>query len=70
MIRKDGMGMVTTVTDNSYNAERESDFFSVDKVSDSAVVVGVNMAFALCTADRTGFFLGNELFHISVEKNF
>ncbi len=46
MIRKDGMGMVTTVTDNPCNAERKSDLFSVYKVGYSAVIVGVNMAFA------------------------
>ena len=70
MIRKDGVGMVTTVTDHSCNAERKGDLFSTDKVGDSAIVVGVNMAFAFCFAYGTGFFLGNELFHVSVEKNF
>lgn len=70
MIREDSVGVVTTVTDNSCNAERKSDLFSADKVGDSAIVVGVNMAFAFCFAYGTGFFLGNELFHVSVEKNF
>ena len=70
MVGKYGMSVVTAFTDNPHYADGAFVSPSVNKVSDSAAIISVDMTFTSGSADGTGFFLRNKPGHISVKEDF
>lgn len=69
-IRKDGMGMLTAVTEYTHDAEMLLMLSSGFKVNDGSAVIIVDMAVSGASADGTGLQLWLKLPHIGVKKRF
>jgi hypothetical protein len=70
VVRKNGMCMMTAVTDDSHDTYGAGDPASGNEVGDSTVIVSMDMAASPGTTDRAGLTFRYELLHISVEENF
>ena len=69
-IRKDGMGMITAVTEYTHDAEILFLLSSGIKVNDGSAVVIVDMAVSGASTDGTGLQLRPELPHVGIKKRF
>lgn len=69
-IRKDGMGMLTAVTEYTHDAEILFLLSSGIKVNDGSAVVIVYMAVSGASTDGTGLQLRPELPHVGIKKRF
>lgn len=69
-IGKDGMGMLTAVTEYTHDAEILHLLSSGFKVNDGSAVIIVDMAVSSASTDGTGLQSGLKLLHVGVKKRF
>jgi hypothetical protein len=62
--------MMIAVADDSHDTDGVGDLATGNEVSDSTVIVGMDMAASPGTTDRAGLTLRYNLLHVSVEKDF
>ena len=69
-IRKDGMCMVTAVTEDPEDAEIRFFLCAGPKVDDGSAIVVMDMAVSGASADGTGLKFGLKFSHVGIKKRF
>ena len=69
-IRKNGVGMLTAVTENPHHTEVGLFAFAGLEVDDGAAIVVVDVTATGASADGTGFKVGLKHSHIGIKKRF
>jgi len=69
-IGKDGMGMLTAVTEHTHDAEIFFLLSARSEVNDGSAVIIVDMAVSGTPADGTGLQIRLKLLHVGVKKRF
>ena len=69
-IRKNGVGMLTAVTENPHHTKVGLFSFTCLEVDDGATIVVVDVTVPGASADRTGLKVGLKLSHVGIKKRF
>ena len=69
-IRKNGVGMLTAVTENPHHTKVGLFSFTCLEVDDGAAIVVVDVTVPGASADRTGLKVGLKLSHVGIKKRF
>ena len=69
-IRKNGLSMLTAVTENPHHTKVGRFSFTCLEVNDGAAIVVVDVTVTGASADGTGFKVGLKHSHIGIKKRF
>ena len=69
-IRKNGVGMLTAVTENPHHTKVGLFPFTCQEVNDGAGIVVVDVTVTCASTDGTGFKVGLKLSHVGIKKRF
>lgn len=69
-IRKDGMGVPTTVTEDAHYTETVAGLNSGVEINQGAVIVVVDVAVAGASTEGTGLKMGLKFCHVGIKKRF
>ncbi len=69
-IGKNGVGMLTAVTENPHHTEVGLFSFTGLEVNDGAAIVVMDVTVTGASADRTGLKFGLKLSHVGIKKRF
>ena len=70
VIRKNGVGMLTAVTENPHHTKVGLFSPTCLEVNDGAAIVVVDVTVTGASADGTGFKVGLKLSHVGIKKRF